>query len=725
MKTTKKTIKLLLLSLSLIIFITSCSSVFSATISGTVKTEPRNNSSAEEQQDLANANVYLFFDDTEWESYKSKWTNTSIAKTRSLDSIIELPTMSDTIRTTTTNDAGGFSVKTMWITNSPLFGKDGDEKTFHFAVYHKDYGMFFDDTQYSVFSDSSQNISYICQYDEKLKTEYSIEMNIYDYSSNNSSIDISTVNPKVVLIYKLMTTTNEESEVGEITQIYEDIPTSSNGTSSNTYTFITDKYYYDAENDAYTSEKVYPVGTIYFYDKGEDGEKSYRMCSEVGEDLSDNGTSFTLSDNSNILEKDIYVDSLNRDYRISFNFEYPQNDENQDNSNVPSLESFSPKTTINVYFDGYNQSSNAIDTPDSTISEDELYKTFTYSVDEVPANGYYTFNIKRMFDSDGNEIYPTVSYYLEDNVNDKEYEQTDIDGNLITEDNCLSKTITQYYIENYSTSVDAYVRTTNITYNLSFNLINIASNQYLTTTEVNPIITIKYNDGIKDIEETYSEVPSNGKYVLEVERNGSNITNISIDLQDKRNETRYRLCSNDPDNVDPSLKYTVGTSDSDRYEEEFQLTKANDNELNLYIKDYQYQTSINIEGRYIVNDNETDNGHALWLIPEINNGFDEEDSIKLANPTRSHYINETDTYNASNIENGYFSTTYTQNRIADFDEYSSSSKYLTQDFKLIVNKVQNENNPVIGADDYMNSFTMNNNSSNSVYLYVDNSTTYN
>lgn len=724
MKTKIKTIKLLLLSLSIIILSTSCSSVFSATISGTVKTEPRNNSSAEEQQDLANANVYLFFDDTEWESYKSKWTDTSIAKARSLDSIIELPTMSDTIRTTTTNDTGGFSVKTMWITNSPLFGKDGDEKTFHFAVYHKDYGMFFDDSQYSVFSDSSQNISYICQYDEKLKTEYTIDMNLYDYSSNNSSIEISTVNPKVVITYKLITTDNEESEVGEITQIYEELPTTSNGTTSNSYTFITDKYYYDADTDAYTSEKVYPVGKIYFYDKGEEGEKSYRMCSEEGIDLSEEGTSFTLTDNSNILEKDIYVDSLNRDYRLSFNFEYPQNDENQDNSNAPSLETFSPKTTIKVYFDGYNQTSNSIDTPDSTINEDELYKTISYSVDEVPTNGYYTFNIKRMFDDDSNEIYPAVTYYLEDDVNDKEYEQTDIDGNLITEDNCLTKTISQYYIENYSTTVDAYVRTTNITYNLSFNLINIATNQYLTTNEVNPIITIKYNDGNSDITETFSEIPSDGKYVLEVERNGNTSTNISVDLQDKRNETRYRLCSNDPDNTDPTLQYTVGTSEEDRYEEEFELTKANDNELNLYIKDYQYQTSINIEGRYIVNDDETDNGHSLWLIPEINNGFDEEDAIKLA-PTNSHYINETDTYNSSNIENGYFSTTYTQNRIADFDEYSTSSKYLTQDFKLIVNKVRNESNPVIGADDYMNNFTMNNNSSNSVYLYVDNSTTYN
>ena len=725
MKTTKNTIKLLLLSLSLIIFSTSCSSVFSATISGTVKAEPRNNSSAEEQQDLANANVYLFFDNAEWESYKSKWTNASVAKTRSLDSIIELPTMSDSIRTTTTNEAGGFSVKTMWITNSPLFGKDGDEKTFHFAVYHKDYGMFFDDTQYSVFSDSSQNICYICQYDEKLKEEYSINLNLFNYSDNNNSINISSVNPKVVIKYKLLTEDNQESEVGEITQVYEEIPTTNNGTTSNTYTFITDKYYYDGETDAYTSEKVYPVGTIYFYDKNEEGEKAYRMCSQEGISLETEGTNFIITDNSNILEKDIYVDSLYRDYRLGFNFEYPQNDENKDDNNTITLEEFSPKTTIKVYFDGYDSSIDEISTQDSTINESELYETFDYTVDEVPANGYYSFNLKRMFNSDGNEIYPSISYYLEDDVNDKVYEQTDIDSNIITESNMIDKTLSQYQENNYSTTIDTYVRTIKINYNLKLNFINIATDLMLNTADINPIITITYNDGTKDIEETFNSIPANNTYVIEVERTGLSSITFNIDMLDKRNEIRYRLCSNDPDNADSTLKYTVGTSDEDRYNQSFELTKANDNELNLYVKDYQYKTTINIEGRFILSDTTADNGHTVWLIPEINSGFDEEDSIKLANPTRSHYINETDTYDESNIENGYFSTTYTQNRIAEFDEYLPSSKYLTQEFKIIVNELQNESSPEINASDYMSKFSMNNNSSNAVYIYVDGNTTYN
>ncbi len=154
------------------------------------------------------------------------------------------------------------------------------------------------------------------------------------------------------------------------------------------------------------------------------------------------------------------------------------------------------------------------------------------------------------------------------------------------------------------------------------------------------------------------------------------------------------------------------------------LTKANDNELKLYIKDYQYLSSIDIEGRYIANASEEDNDHTVWLIPEISSTFNQADATKLSSPTHTHYRNTTDTYNPSNVENGYFSTAYTQNRIASFDQYQNNSKYLTQRFKIVVNKIKNETNPSLDAEDYMSLLTISNSSSSSEYVYVDNSSTY-
>ncbi|MGD1820872.1 MAG: hypothetical protein ACPKOI_13485 [Pleomorphochaeta sp.] len=1016
MKNKKSKILFLVISIFTIIFNIGCSSAFTATISGNVKTEPRNNSSSDEQTALAAADVYVFFNEDEWNAYKTKWENFSTITQKSITTTIDMPKASKTIRETTTNANGGFSIKTMWITTSPLFGKDGDEKTFHVAVYHKDYGMFFDDTTYSVFSDSSQNISFICQYDEKQKAKYTIELNTLDYSNNNEKISISDVDPKVVIKYKLETLSGEVSDVGEITQVYETLPENDTTGYSNDYSFICDKYYYDSVESKYTNDKVYPVGTIYFYDKGADGEKNFRMCDDFGNDLSSLGTTFNITTNSNILSKDIYVDRLNRDYRISFDIDYPDNDQNDYSGNPPTTQSFSPKVTLKVYFDGYDSASNSISTQNSTIEASELYKTFNYNVDEVPEDGYYTFNINRMFDSAGNEVFPKVTYLLEDDANDIEYLQTDISGNLINTDNTLSKTLTAYSKDNYSTTsdtyvdkvkltytvqfnlenfedgstinlatdetdnseafdanvkliilpyvegddlsaldftssqavvktpderinnntfsfdwdkynsngkiqypaikyyiydevdpqycqvesdnnidfthikdltiaksnvepiiykkrvlnksidvdveklnedyslnftlndiednnkeisftefspkvklniyktsinaanlidtqyiqqtktdgiytfnwdkygkdidlvdlplnvnsnkiypivkyylfntdedsyqmlednntttptvvsdidsapntslfkeyetskdIDVYIRSKKITYNLTLKLINIATNNEVSLSTINPIVRISYNDGIEDVIDTYNNIPRDNVYTVEITRDSSvsnPTTNLSIDLEDKRNEVRYRLCSNDPTNSNPDLRYTVGTSETNRYEQEFTLNKANDNELKMYVKDYQYPSSINIEGRFIENDNTLDNGHTVWLLPEINNAFSSEDLIQLASPTHSNYKNSTDTYDPSNIENGYFSTTYNQNRIATFDQYSNSSKYLEQQFKVIVNKVQNETNPSVDTTDYMSVITTNNNSNNSVYVYVDNSTTY-
>jgi len=172
------------------------------------------------------------------------------------------------------------------------------------------------------------------------------------------------------------------------------------------------------------------------------------------------------------------------------------------------------------------------------------------------------------------------------------------------------------------------------------------------------------------------------------------------------------------------LRYTVGSSATNRYKEHFTLTKTNSNNLKLYIKDYKYISPLKIEGRFIDNEDISDNYHDVWIIAETNNVFNEEAAIKLSNPTHSRYINSTDVYDPSNIENGYFSTTYNQNRIASFSQYPNSSKFLTQQFKVIINKIRQEPNSNIDTNDYMNLITVKNNTNDSVYVYVDTLTNY-
>ncbi len=1007
--------KIILIIITIItnILIISCNSVFSATISGVVKAEPRNNSSSDEQTNLSDANVFVFFDKVQWQNYKTQWENANLSTQRTLKLPIALPSVSKTVRTTSTNDNGNFSIKTMWNTNSPIFGKDGDESKFFIAVYHSDYGMFFDDTEYSVFSDSSQNISFVCKYEEKQQVEYSIEINTFDYSNNNNQISLDTLNAKVVIKYKLYDINNEESQIGEITQIYEEVQNDEN-TLSNTYKFICDKYYYDEINNKYTNTRVYPKGYIYFYDKAEEDEKSFRMCDENGSDLSLSGTDFNITSNSNNLRKDIYIDRLNREYSLNFNLKYPKDNETNDYSgSPPSLEEFSPRTTIKVYFDGYDSLTNTIITKNGSIESSEEYKTYTFTSQQIPTDGSYRFNVNRVFDTNNNEVFPSITFLLEDDENNEEYVHTNINGDIISENNTLNNTLTNYFLDNYSTTVDAYldrvkleytiqfnledfengntinfdtednatqdtfnpiiklfilpydgnsssistldfnnatiqtpsdrinnntfsfdwdkydssnniqypiikyfiydtstplycqlssddninfthikdyetvinkvepiaykkgilnestqvelemlkeeysisfilkdiednknqvpfnefdpkvklniyktslsennlvssdyyktsntngvyvfswdkygknidlnqlptlvnedriyplvkyylfnpdensyqmllndsisnpivvsdintspstdlfneyetnknvdvyIRNKKINFNLEFTLMNIATDKEISLREVNPQINLTYNNGIEDISESFSTIPNDEIYNIEINRVNNNIsTPIEVELIDKRDEVRYRLTSNDPNNIDPTLRYTVGTSDTDRYKEQFTLTKANNNNLKLYIKDYQYISPLKIEGRFIENDDISDNYHDVWIIAEINNVFNEEDAIKLSNPTHSKYINSTDVYNPSNIENGYFSTTYNQNRIASFNQYLSSFKFLTQQFKVIVNKIRQEPNSNIDTNDYMNLITVKNNATDSVYVYVDTLTNY-
>ncbi len=223
-------------------------------------------------------------------------------------------------------------------------------------------------------------------------------------------------------------------------------------------------------------------------------------------------------------------------------------------------------------------------------------------------------------------------------------------------------------------------------------------------------------DGNEAKEDIYHNVPEDGVYSIKVTREEPISTDVTIDLEDTRNEVRYRL----------SNQTTYTTKDgANRYKLTHTLTKPNDNRIKLYVKDYQYPERLSFEGKFI--DSITGNGindHIVWLIPEINSTLDKQDAIRLTSPTKAVYKNESDSYDPQNIEDGYFSTTYTQNRIAALDKYPDNSKYLTQRFKIVVNSTKNETSPLIEATDFMNTIEVKNDGQTSNYIYVDKQTTY-
>ncbi len=120
----KHKIKLLLLALVLIT-VTSCSSYFSAGMSGTVIDE-------ETGEGIANVLVCAYTDEnarnTAYNSYDYNYDTKFLGN--------------NAIFRTYTDANGAFSIKSIkWNTTSPTYGKDGDNKTIYPLYYHEDYGL--------------------------------------------------------------------------------------------------------------------------------------------------------------------------------------------------------------------------------------------------------------------------------------------------------------------------------------------------------------------------------------------------------------------------------------------------------------------------------------------------------------------------------------------------------------------------------------------------------
>ena len=316
------------------------------------------------------------------------------------------------------------------------------------------------------------------------------------------------------------------------------------------------------------------------------------MCDENGSDLSLSGTYFNITSNSNNLSKDIYIDRLNREYSINFNIKYPKDNETNDYSGTPpSLEELAPRTTIKVYFDGYDNSTNSIITKNGSIESSEEYKTYTFTSQQVPTDEYYRFNVNRLFDSNNNEVFPSITFLLEDDENNEEYIQTNINGDIINKDNTLDNTLTNYFLDNYSTTVDTYLDRVKLEYTIQFNLedfengntINFDTEDNATQDSFNPIIKlfILPYDGNSSSISTLDF--NNATIQTPSDRINNNTFTFDWDKYDSSNNIQY-----------PIIKYFIYDTSTPLYCQ----VSSNDN-INFYhIKDYE---TVSFKYYFIVN----------------------------------------------------------------------------------------------------------------------------
>ncbi len=181
-----KTISILLL---LSLLLTSCSSFFSAGVTGTVK-------DSEDDSAISGVLVCAYTDSNTRDAAFNGYTYSFENKFKG-DSAI--------FRTTTDNN-GAFSIKSIkWNTTSPYYGKDGDNITVYPLYYHEDYGLVKGDaitiTSSSINEGASQKltkireektITIVVQHPKKPGTTYTNE-----YSFKLADAGTYTTNPDI------------------------------------------------------------------------------------------------------------------------------------------------------------------------------------------------------------------------------------------------------------------------------------------------------------------------------------------------------------------------------------------------------------------------------------------------------------------------------------------------------------------------------------------------
>ncbi len=192
-QTTTKILSLILLS-TLIISIISCSSVFSAGVSGRVVDSESTNSP---KDGIADVNVFAYIDEAARNADFDAWT---------AGSRFSPATTEHYIGQTSTSDDGTFSIgRIVWESKSPEFGKTADFTPVYLLFYHENFGLVKNTNNAVIMSDSTSNVIY--QEMTSVRKTTSLEIQIRDAASDgilNTAVNVIVSVPQLsgVLTYE-------------------------------------------------------------------------------------------------------------------------------------------------------------------------------------------------------------------------------------------------------------------------------------------------------------------------------------------------------------------------------------------------------------------------------------------------------------------------------------------------------------------------------------------
>ncbi len=168
----KRIIKLTATLLAVLLALTSCSAVFDSAISGTVKDRSVRETSSTSSGGISDVMVYAYDSESDWNNKYSAWDGKSVFTDNSVPSA---KTASD----------GSFSISNLrWMTTSPAYGKDADQKTIYLLAFHKDYGLIKVDGR-TIQSDKSNNFGIV--YMDKVTATKTLVIKLKDSEDNSTT----------------------------------------------------------------------------------------------------------------------------------------------------------------------------------------------------------------------------------------------------------------------------------------------------------------------------------------------------------------------------------------------------------------------------------------------------------------------------------------------------------------------------------------------------------
>lgn len=198
----------------------SCSSVFSAGVSGKIVDSESTSNPKEGIQDVE---VYAYIKEETRDSDFSSWDSSKRFSPSNSDSFIGH---------TTTNSDGTFTInKIVWEEFFPDFGKTADYCTIYLLFYHENYGLTKNINPAIIMSDTSANVVY--QEITKIRETTILSVNVKDIGTENNITDSVIV--KAIVPQKSGSTTYTQTITGN-GNIQISYPRYSTGTTINTPT---------------------------------------------------------------------------------------------------------------------------------------------------------------------------------------------------------------------------------------------------------------------------------------------------------------------------------------------------------------------------------------------------------------------------------------------------------------------------------------------------------